>query len=289
MPSPRIILTGHRGYLGGALKETLAELYPGGLHAVGSDLRDVRRLTDELAPIPGDDVKVLHFATINRGACSSYETHADNCAMLVNLIRATDRFAWRSFLFAGTADVFGTPASLPLTESSPHQPPDWYALSKSVGERVLRQEGVDHAVFRLPGVFGARANERSLLARLLQQGNATGEITLHGRGAALRDFVYLEDFIALVLDWVRSPRSGVWNIASGSSLPLAEMMATLRTLLGASFKVKLSDVRTERDFDLVFDPANLRRDFPDIRIRPLTETLGRYAASWETRVETLPI
>lgn len=86
MPSTKIFLTGHRGFIGAALKEKLAAAYPGELVAFDSDLRDAGQIQAELAGLECDRALVLHFATVNRRDCSTYEGHAANCAMLANLL-----------------------------------------------------------------------------------------------------------------------------------------------------------------------------------------------------------
>lgn len=279
MPSPTIILTGHRGFIGSALKEVLQDQFPGDLLAVTCDLRDAHQVADELGQIENDSVTVVHLATVNRCDCLTYEGYSANCAMLMNLIRATDRFSSRNFLFASSTDVFGAPASLPLTESSPHQPQDWYALSKSIGEWILHQTKVDHAVFRLPGVFGARANERSLLRRLFQQGIEVGSVRLTSQGQVLRDFVYLEDLIALFQEWIALPRSGVWNVASGEASSLEITLTELRSLANVAFEIDLQTEKSPRDFNLVFDSSHLQQSFPSARIRPAIRVLKDYLAA----------
>lgn len=282
MISPRIFLTGHRGFIGSALQEVLAERFGDNFAAVRSDLRRVGDVAAEFAAIPGDHVMVLHLATVNRRNCRSYDAYAANCAMLMNLIRATNHFPRRHFLFASSTDVFGHRPPRPLADSSPHQPDDWYGLSKSSGEWILRHENVDHAVFRLPGVFGARANERSLLRQLLDRGLSEGHVTLNARGEPLRDFLYLEDLQALILDWLDAPRNGSWNIVSGHSARLGESLAQLRKLSGATFEIQLQETKGPRDFDLVFDSSKLEAAFPRTRIRPAAQVLESYVSGLKT-------
>jgi UDP-glucose 4-epimerase len=276
----KIILTGHRGYIGGALCEALVSRFGSDVVTMQCDLRDAGETRAELARLQSESVTIIHLATINRRDCTAYETYVANGAMLTNLLRATDGFAIRNFLFSSSTDVFGNHPRIPLTDSTPHQPDDWYGLSKSTGEWILRQAGVDHAVFRLPGIFGARKNERSLLRQLLQKGVESGRVELNARGEILRDFVYLDDLISLFLSWVEKPKFGSWNIASGKSECLFDSLTTLQALTGASFRIIRQEVRGPRDFDLVFEPSQLRAAFPESRIRPLSEASGHYAAAY---------
>jgi len=225
----------------------------------------------------------LAAGTLRAGA--TYEGYAANCSMLMNLIRATNRFPQRELLFTSSADVFGSNFGLPLTESTPHAPQDWYGLSKSVGEWILRQEKVDHAVFRLPGIFGARVREKSILRQLLFRGLHEGVVSLNARGEALRDFVHIDDLIALILAWLRAPCQGVWNIASGTSSKLSDLVSELRNAWGASFDIALTEEKSARDFDLVFDPSSLRNAFPGVWIKPAAEAFAHYVTALKEMTE----
>jgi nucleoside-diphosphate-sugar epimerase len=283
----KIILTGSRGFIGAAVKEAMQAIRRADLLCVSSDLREERQVENELACIESHErVVVLHLATINRRECTSYDGFAANGAMLMNLVRTTARFADRHFLFASSTDVFGSPRLLPLTESSPHQPQDWYAFSKSAAEWMLRQETAEHAIFRLPGVFGARPNERSLLRQLLQRGMETGRVTLSGGGRTRRDFVYLDDLVSLISDWVVAPKRGTWNIASGESSSLLDLVSALKREAGAAFDIDVTEEKTDRDFDLTFNTASLRRDFPRVAIRPAVEVFQNYLSQLKTPAAT---
>jgi nucleoside-diphosphate-sugar epimerase len=104
-------------------------------------------------------------------------------------------------------------------------------------------------------------------------------VHLNARGQILRDFVYLDDLVRLILGWIRQPHSGMWNIAAGQAAILSDLMSQLRGLSGASFAIIPEEKKTSRDFDLIFDTARLRRDFPADSIRPAAQTFEEYVST----------
>ncbi|WP_404421975.1 NAD-dependent epimerase/dehydratase family protein [Nibricoccus sp. IMCC34717] len=241
------------------------------LHLVASDLSDENALEAELAVFRRKGVRILHLATINRGKCLSEEDGLKNVQMIENLCRFTDHNEAASGLFFSTTDVFGAPQALPVFENSPFSPLDHYGNSKQLGEQILNGR-TQWSIFRLPGIYGPRLDDQSLVSRLRQKLVAGEVVYLSGSGKSLRDFVHLGDLLTLVSEWLNSDIRGIWNVATGVSFPMTSIVSMLSRDL-QNPRVIFDPTTKIRDFDLVFDTRNLTAAFPSHNLSPIDRKL----------------
>ncbi len=278
-PGTTVFITGHSGYIGGALARCLERSPEFQVIRCRADLLDKIALNSEIETLPDNPVTVLHLATINRAECLQFQAYIDNLAMTQNLTQALETRSKAKVLFFSSTDVFGTRTQNPLDEDTPHDPQDWYALSKSNSEWILRRGAIPTGILRLPGVFGVAPREGSLLRRFLEQHRQGRRLRLTHNGLALRDFIYLPDLLALVQQWIHAPRQGCWNVASGVSWPLKDWVQGIARELATEIAVEFDAERGERDFDLCFNTTRLVQDFGPEVISPPGRSLPDYAAA----------
>lgn len=276
MQETTIVLTGQRGYLGGALLRSLAASRTAALACLDCDLLDLGRVSETIERIQTKDLTIVHLATVNRRDCRCEHDVQHNVRMLANLLHASRGFAQRSILLASSVDVYGANPSLPINEQSPRQGRDPYSRSKIACEDLLLREHACTAILRFPGIYGVAPREQSLLGTLLAKAGAEGSLTLNNSGKVLRDFVHLEDAVGLLRTWIAKPVSGVWNVASGQSIELGKLFELIRERTGSNFKLTMNPELTERDYDLCFDITRLRAAFPVNVPRDVTRMLDQY-------------
>jgi UDP-glucose 4-epimerase len=143
-------------------------------------------------------------------------------------------------------------------------PKSYYATHKYVAERYLEFSGVSYANARLANVYGPGQRtdlEGGVVAIFANALRSGGEITVHGSGSQSRDFVHVSDVAEAVSMLAGSSRRGTWNIGTGLSVTVRELLSMLEGTFGAASRVidgppRDGDVRSSR---LIVD--RIRSDF----------------------------
>lgn len=213
----KILLTGHRGFIGGHLLKALQ----------GHDVRTFDW---------GDDTDLL--ATNDRDVCihvgaisSTTERDVDkimrqnydfSCSLLDRCMNTGTHFQ-----YASSASVYGL--NTKFQEDSPVDPRTPYAWSKYMFERyaLKRQEYADHFNYRIQGfryfnVWGPgeehKGNQASPFTQFAKQAKERGEITVfENSDQYLRDFVPVEMVVDYHLRFLETQVNGVFNIGTGQA------------------------------------------------------------------------
>jgi UDP-glucose 4-epimerase len=104
-------------------------------------------------------------------------------------------------VFAGTRQVYGRPASLPVDEGHLVRPSDINGVNKAAGEyyHLLYNHvyGIRACSLRLTNVFGPRQlikhNRQGFIGWFIRLAIEGREIQIFGDGSQLRDFLYVDD------------------------------------------------------------------------------------------------
>jgi UDP-glucose 4-epimerase len=147
-------------------------------------------------------------------------------------------------LSASSAAVYGDPVVLPLPETAATAPVNPYGRSKIAAERVraeeLRVTDTDFAAFRFSNVYGPRQDwrgEGGVVAIFAAKMLAGETPVVYGSGAQTRDFIYVGDIVAGILDALDAEgplaRPGddgpAYNLSTGSRISVNELVAHLRS------------------------------------------------------------
>lgn len=269
-PVKRVLITGSSGFVGRILGASLAT---DGFHVVGADLEAASQPVEtracdlasqaQLASLL-DDVDpewIVHLAAQSSAGRSFDEPHAtigNNILPALHLVEyLRDRGSKARLLVVGSADVYGAVPkdALPIAESQRPRPGNPYALSKWLQEETCRMYAslydVDIVMTRSFNHTGAGQRDTFVLPGFARQ---VAEIRLGRRDRRVevgnieikRDFSNVEDVCKAYRRLLESGRPGaVYNVCSGSSYSLRELLEKLATLAGV-------------DIDIVVDPKRVR-------------------------------
>jgi UDP-glucose 4-epimerase len=184
-----------------------------------------------------------------------------NTVLTFELLEALRRAAPQCrFLFLSSAAVYGNPAALPISETSPLAPLSPYGYHKLQGETLCEEFS---RIFDLPTasvrIFSAYGPglRRQVIWDICQKVLTTGALRLQGTGGESRDFIHAAD-VARALSCLadRAPARGeIYNLASGREVTITDLAQQLVKALG-------KDVPLE--FDGVSPPGNPRNWRADI-------------------------
>jgi ADP-L-glycero-D-manno-heptose 6-epimerase len=140
-------------------------------------------------------------------------------------------------LYASSAATYGGSASF-REEPAFEQPLNVYGYSKllfdNVVRRMLPRASVQVAGFRYFNVYGPREQHKGRMASVafhhFNQFRDTGRVKLFGDyggyapGAQSRDFVFVDDVVAVNLWFLQNPQaSGIFNLGSGRAQPFNDV------------------------------------------------------------------
>lgn len=242
----RLLITGGAGCLGASLVERYIargskvlvvdnfatgarEALPahGALTVVEGSVADgelVERCFRQFAP-----THVIHSAASYKDPGDWLEDATTNVVGTINVIQAARRAEVKRFVNFQTALCYGRPASSPIPADHPSAPFTSYAISKTAGEQYLALSDLPYVSLRLANVTGPRL--------------AIGPIpTFYKRlkaklpchcSTAVRDFMDMEDFLALVDLVLREDAPlGVFNASTGEGHSIREVFDAVRRHLG---------------------------------------------------------
>jgi GDP-4-dehydro-6-deoxy-D-mannose reductase len=245
-----ILITGAGGFVGGYLTSEL------GHTAVPSqaDVTDPVAIAQEIGEVSPS--AVVHLAA-HSSVAGSWENPVEvwrvntlGTVALLEAVRA-ERPAAR-VLVASTGEVYGRAEVLPTPEDEPPRPLSPYAASKAAAElaceRAARADALDVVVARAFPHVGPGQDERfavaswaAQIARLEARGGGTLAV---GDLSVERDLTDVRDVVrAYRLLLEPSVAAGTYNIASGRTVRLAEVVETLVGLAQCPVTVEVDEKR----------------------------------------------
>jgi len=208
----------------------------GDMEFIEGDIRDTAVLRQAMH---GVEV-VFHEAaepSVPRSIADPAATFAINVEGTLNVLTAARDFECRRVVFATTCAIYGDAPGLPKVESLPPAPLSPYAMSKLTGEHLCamytRLYGLETVGLRYFNVFGPRQDPSSAYAAaiptFLEAIAAGRRPRVFGDGEQSRDFVAVDDVVRanLLAAHVAGIGGGVFNIASGRSVTINQVLATL--------------------------------------------------------------
>lgn len=310
------LVTGGAGFIGSHLVEALA--------AAGEPVRvlddfttgmrdNLAHVRPHLEVIEGDvsdpdvvaravrDVEVIYhlaaLASVQRSVEDPATTHRVCDTGTLTVLDAARRAGVRRVVYAGSASAYGVPAGDVQSESDLVQPLSPYAAAKLGGELYCQAfaatYGLETVRLRFFNIFGPRQRADSpysgVIAIFVGRLTAGQPVTVHGDGLQSRDFTYVADVVQALRKAAAAPDvSGqVFNVGTGRSVALLDLLAALGRLLGTDVKPLHAPARPG---DIRHSRADIRRARRALGYEPsvsFEDGLGR-TVRWYQQSSTVP-
>ena len=228
MPRKRVLLTGHKGYIGAV---AVPMLLAAGHDVVGLDSDLFERCTfhGPLVPVPeidrdvrdvqADDLAgvdaVVHLAALSNdplGDLNPAVTYQINHAASVRLARLARQVGVRRFVFSSSCSSYGAAGDAVLDERGALRPLTAYAASKVLVERdvaTLADDRFSPTFLRNATAYGVSPRLRFdlVLNNLVAWAYATGRVHVKSDGTPWRPIVHVTDIVRAVLAVLEADRA----------------------------------------------------------------------------------
>jgi ADP-L-glycero-D-manno-heptose 6-epimerase len=244
-----ILVTGGAGFIGSNLVKQLNIDYPAVPIVVVDDLTDGVKFKNLSDCVVADYLDQHDFlerikqnkyfpklkAVFHQGACST-TTEWNGQYMMKNNYEYSKVLlhyclTWKiPFIYASSASVYGS-GSIFREAQQYEKPVNVYAYSKYLFDQYVRNilpiARIPIVGLRYFNVYGPKEDHKGKMASMVfhadRQLRETGIISLfqgsngYGDGEQQRDFVYVNDAVAINLWFLKSKKSGIYNVGTGRS------------------------------------------------------------------------
>ena len=250
---------------------------------IHADLADGAALENALADGPWD--AVFHFAALSLVGESMQRPFfylAENAGLGIGLIEACVRHGVTKFILSSTANLFGNPQRIPITEDEHIDPGSPYGESKLMLERTLfwadRIHGLRSACLRYFNAAGADPDgrlgedhtpETHLIPLVIDAAlGRRPEIAVFGQdyatpdGTCIRDYIHVADLAQAHLRALAAldHRSVTYNLGNGAGHSVLEVIRTAEQVSGRRVPVRMAGRRAGDPAVLVAGSDLLRRE-----------------------------
>lgn len=336
----KILVTGGCGYIGA---HTVVDLIENGFEVISIDdnSKSTTLLADGVEKITGKALKnykvdlknwqdtravfqenndidgVIHFAAykaVGESVDKPLEYYENNLESLINVLKCVSEFHVPQFVFSSSCTVYGSPDSMPVTESSPIKEAESpYGGTKQMGEKIIRDfakvQDTKTILLRYFNPVGAHpSNEigeipigkpQNLVPAITQ--TAIGKLpqmTVFGAdydtrdGSCLRDFIHVSDIAhahTLALQYLigdkNESKCDVFNLGTGNGVTVLEAIKAFEQVSGQSLNYVIGP---NRPGDIVAIYANNQHAVQSLNweIQYDLQEMMRTAWAWEQKMQS---
>jgi nucleoside-diphosphate-sugar epimerase len=247
----RVLVTGASGFLG---RHLVASLQRHGCEVIGASRSTGFDVTSDSLPLRRVDY-VFHLAALTGVPASWHDPvgfHRVNAHGTVRVLEQC-RQAQLPLTYV-SAYVYGRPHTLPISENAPIQANNPYAYSKFAAEEACRffaaHCDLNVTVLRPFNIYGPGQDARFLIPSIAQQAidPTRSRIELQDL-APRRDYVYVDDVVNAIEVVARSGITGTFNVGSGESHSVADVVEILRRIAGTDKPVVSAKCRRPNEID----------------------------------------
>jgi UDP-glucose 4-epimerase len=276
-----VLVTGGAGFLGSHIVDALLER--------GDDVVVVDDLStgDRANLAPRADLRIADVADLSalqRELGSRRIDAVVHCAAKTKVVESmTKKKLYERVIIGGTRNVLETTRRLGASivvnistggaiygetpvcadENVPVDPQSNYGLFKAKAEKLVESSDLRAVTLRLANIYGPRQRtdlEGGVIAIFIGCWKRGEPVTVYGDGSYERDYVYVADVVEAVLAALAGPQAGVFNIGTGSTMSVNQLLSSLTAVLGPPPGVRMAPARPAEVLRACVDPSKAARE-----------------------------
>jgi len=189
---------------------------------------------------------VVHFAAESHVARSIY----DNSLFFVTDVIGTQTLAnellkcknIKKFIHISTSEVYGNALTEPMNEDHPLNPMSPYASAKVGADRLIYSYwatwGIPAVIVRPFNNYGPYQHLEKVVPRFITAALDGKELTVHGAGAAMRDWLFVEDTCKAIDTILHAPLDTssceAYNLGTGRAISVEDIAGKVCDIAGVS-------------------------------------------------------
>lgn len=202
---------------------------------------------------------VFHLASTTNPKSSENDLLFDvstNLSITINILRKCVKNNIKKLIFCSSGGtVYGNQSKMPISENILCQPISSYGLVKYNIEMYIKyfnyKYNLDYEILRLSNPYGIRQfpnGSQGVIPTFIENILNDREIKVFGNGSSIRDYIYIDDFVALSLKLLsKHQKNNILNIGSGEGTSISQLIKKIELLIGKKANIKLCQ---ERNFDV---------------------------------------
>ena len=274
-----ILVVGGNGFIGKSVIKSLKNNFftSKNISRQECDLLDSHQTKIYFKSFREKTLDVIFVASITRSIEDSFSSMQKNITMIKNFIDASKNLELNSLIFVSSVDVYDNKKNTRLTEESCLFPSNPYAISKICSEEMLKSAFKENilTILRLPGAYGPNDQFQSIVGGFINSINREEAITLTNQGRQLRDYVFVNDIGDIILELIKKPQGGIFNLSTGSSLELISIINLISKLLDKEPIIEKSFEKT-KEYNLMVSSKKLGKVFPNFSFTSMELGIKKY-------------
>ncbi len=246
----------------------------------------------DFAPLLSNCRTVVHLASSSTpGSSAGHPLHEleSNLRVTLALIEALQNAPHCNLLFVSSGGtLYGDKTITPATESSKIGPMSYHGAAKAAAEHFIsawaQQFSRSATILRPSNIYGPGQTARQgfgIIPTTFAKIMNNEALEIWGDGNAVRDYLYIDDFIQLCLAIVDTPMScgtKTLNAGSNTGTSLNELLSLIEIVTGRSIRTVQNAKRQVDASHVVIDSSEARRLLGWVPQTPLEDGLKQ---TWE--------
>lgn len=218
---------------------------------------------------------------------------SDNLRPTLALLEAWQNAPHCRLLYVSSGGtLYGDTNGHPADENMPPRPRSYYGAAKAAAECFIhaatQQFALSATLLRPSNLYGPGQEMRGgfgIIPTAFAHAQRNEPLTIWGDGGAIRDYLYIDDFIRLCLDIIRQPMpigAHAFNVASGHPVSLMELLEHIQTITGKKLSIQYDVNRPVDIARIELDTRKIRTTYAWQPQVSLEEGLTRTWQWWQT-------
>lgn len=304
MMKPQVLVLGAAGFIGRQLAESLASqgldviaatrqpasFGAGGIANAVSSFDDARHFL----PVLANCMAVVHAASASTPGSSAAQPQLDgNLRTTLALIEALQQMPHCRLLFLSSGGTLYGNRNTPAVEDDPLRPRSYHGAGKAAAEHFIQAWAAQYegtaVVLRPSNVYGPGQLPRAgfaIIPTALDCAQRNTPLTLWGDGRSIRDYLYIDDLVALCeasLSAPFLPGSHVFNASGSGGIALDDLIDAIDRETGMPLQRLYQPARRVDINSIMADSSHAHRAFGWQPAVPLREGLHRTWQWFRTR------